>query len=64
MEARGWLRAKKEAENEATRQKDALTSLAKEYADVLGGFEYAEQERRKTEAERDKLPEVNPEEET
>lgn len=63
MDARGWLRARKAAEDEATRQKDALVILALEYADVLGGYELAEQEKRKTEAERDKLPAVNPEEE-
>lgn len=63
IEARGWLRARKEAEAEADRQKDALVTLAREYADVLGGYESAKQEKQKTEAERDKLPKVNPEEE-
>lgn len=64
IDVRGWLRAKNEAEAEACRQKDALAALAREFADVLGGYELAKQEKQKTEAERDKLPTVNPEEET
>lgn len=63
IDARGWLRAKKDAENEAAQQKRSLETMTLEYSVVLSGYEFAEQERRKTEAERDKLPEVNPEEE-
>ena len=60
MEARGWLRAKKTAEDEVDRQKDVLDRLSLDYAKVLGGFAFAEQERQKTEMERDTLPKIDP----
>ena len=63
VDARSWLRARKTAESDTVRQKDALKALAREYADVLGGYKFAEQERQKTETERDKLPEAKPQEE-
>ena len=63
VEARSWYRARKTAESDTVRQNDALKTLAHEYSDVLGGYEFAEKERQKTETERDKLPEVKPQEE-
>ena len=64
IDARGWIRAKKDAEAEVARQKGVLMTLSQEFADVLGGYEFTAQEKQQAEAERDKLPKVNPEEET
>ena len=63
MEARSWLKARKNAQDDAEIQKDELRSLAREYANVLAGLSFAEQQKNNTEVERDKLPEVKPEEE-
>lgn len=63
VEARGWLRTIKKAEDEATSRNSELIDLAQDYAKVLGGLAFAEQEKRMTETELDKLPETKPEEE-
>ncbi len=63
VEARGWLRAKTDAESKATTHKGELTTLAREYAKVLAGLAFAETERQRVETERNKLPEIKSEEE-
>ena len=64
IEARGWLSSKKNAEDRAAQLKGSLESLSHDYTKVLGGYEFAQQELKHVEEERDKLPEVKPEEET
>ncbi len=51
IEARNWLTAKSAAEIEKARQQELLTTLASDYVDVLGGYEFANQEKRKMEAD-------------
>lgn len=63
IEARRWLTAKKEAENNKTELQKQLTHLHSEYMSVLSGYAFAKQERLATEAERNKLPEIDPQEE-
>ena len=63
IEARGWLAAKKAAEVDVSRQKNEFKALGREFTDVLGGFAFAEQERKDKDSERNKLPEVKPQEE-
>ncbi|MBR1513674.1 MAG: AAA family ATPase [Bacteroidales bacterium] len=63
VEARGWLRAKTAAESKVTTHKGELTTLAREFAQVLAGLAFAEKERQTVETERNKLPEIKPEEE-
>ena len=50
IEARNWLMAKNNAENEKVKHQELLTTLARDYVNVLGGYEFADQEKRKTEA--------------
>lgn len=63
IEARRWLTAKKEAENNKTELQKQLTHLHSEYMSVLSGYAFAKQERLATEAEHNKLPEIDPQEE-
>ena len=51
IDARNWLTAKKGAESNKAQQQKALAALEAEFADVLGGLAYAEQELQKMEAE-------------
>ena len=51
IEARNWLMAKNNAENEKVKQQELLTTLASDFVNVLGGYEFADQEKRKTEAD-------------
>ena len=55
IEARNWLTAKNNAESEKVKQQELLTTLASDYGDVLGGYAFAEQEKRKTEADIQKI---------
>ena len=50
IEARNWLMAKNAAEVEKSRQHGILATLADDYVAVLGGYEFAEQEKNKTKA--------------
>lgn len=52
IDARNWLKAKKEAEKNKTKQQEILSSLKSEYISVLGGFAFAEKEKENTEAEK------------
>lgn len=63
IEARSWLSTKKRAEDRATQLKGTLKALSHDFVIVLSGYEHAEQEWKQAETERDKLPEVKPEEE-
>lgn len=51
IDARNWLTAKKGAESSKVQQQKALTALESGYADVLGGYAFAEQEKQQTEAD-------------
>ena len=51
IEARNWLTAKNTAESEKVRLQGILATLSSDYVDVLGGYEFAEQEKRKTESD-------------
>ena len=51
IDARNWLKTKKEADNSKTAQQKALTALESEYVCVLNGYAFAEQEKQQTEAE-------------
>ena len=62
IEARNWMMAKQRAESNRSKQQEALSTLKSEYIGVLDGLAFAEQEKQNVEAERNKLPEVNPEE--
>ena len=50
IEARNWLATKSAAEDEKVRQQGILATLADDYVAVLGGYEFAEQEKQKTDA--------------
>ena len=63
IDARNWLKAKKEAERNKVSHQSTLSSLKSEYVRVLGGYAFAEQEKQNLEAELSKIPEVKPEEE-
>ena len=49
IEARNWLAAKKSAENNKEQQQKNLSALASDYTAVLGGYAYAEQEKKQAE---------------
>ncbi len=51
IDARNWLKTKKEADSSKTAQQKALTALESDYVGVLGGYAYAEQEKQQTEAD-------------
>lgn len=51
IEARSWLTAKSAAEGERSRQQGILATLADDYVAVLGGYEFAEQEKWKTDGD-------------
>ncbi len=51
IDARNWLKTKKEADNSKTAQQKALTALKSEYVSVLNGYAFAEQEKQQTEAD-------------
>nr|MCR5314979.1 hypothetical protein [Bacteroidaceae bacterium] len=51
IDARNWLKTKKEADSSKTAQQKALTALESEYVCVLNGYAYAEQEKQQTEAD-------------
>ena len=63
IDARNWLKAKKEAESNKESHQTTLSSLKSEYVRVLGGYAFAVQEKQNLEAELSKIPEVKPEEE-
>ena len=64
IEARNWMTAKKEAESNMAKQKEALTRLREAYLQVLEGLAAEEQEKQAKEKELKALPEANPEEES
>ena len=51
IDARNWLTAKKGAENSKVQQQKALSALELDYADVLNGYAFAEQEKQQKEAD-------------
>ena len=51
IDARNWLKTKKEADNSKTAQQKALTALKSEYVSILNGYAFAEQEKQQTEAD-------------
>ena len=51
IDARNWLKTKKEADNSKTAQQKALTALESEFVSVLNGYAFAEQEKQQTEAD-------------
>ena len=63
IDARNWLKTKKDAESNKASLQDTLASLKSEYVRILGGYTFAEQEKQKIEEELSKIPEVKPEEE-
>ena len=63
IDARNWLKTKKDAESNKASLQDTLASLKSGYVQVLGGYTFAEQEKQKIEEELSKIPEVKPEEE-
>ena len=63
IEARNWLKAKKDAESNKVSLQTTLASLKSDYVRVLGGYGFAERETQNIEAELSKIPEVKPEEE-
>ena len=63
IDARNWLKNKREAESNKVSHQTTLSSLKSEYVRVVGGYAFAEQEKQKIEAELRKIPEVKSEEE-
>lgn len=63
IEVRNWLTTKNSSEGDRTAYQQKIKALETDFINVLNGFVFAEQERKKKEAERDKLPEVKPQEE-
>ena len=51
IDARSWLKTKKEADNSKTAQQKVLAALESEYVSVLNGYAFAEQEKQQTEAD-------------
>lgn len=51
IDARNWLKTKKEADNSKTAQQKVLAVLESEYVSVLNGYAFAEQEKQQTEAD-------------
>ena len=51
IDARSWLKTKKEADNSKTTQQKVLAALESEYVGVLNGYAFAEQEKQQTEAD-------------
>lgn len=63
IEARNWLKAKKDAESNKVSLQTTLASLKSDYVQIIGGYAFAEQEKQNIEAELSMIPEVKPEEE-
>lgn len=63
IEVRNWLTTKNSSEGDRTAYQQKIKALETDFISLLNGFVFAEQERKKKEAERDKLPEVKPQEE-
>ena len=55
IEARNWMAKKKEAEDSKIKQQGTLSSLESDYASVLGGYAFAEQEKQQAEDEMEEL---------
>ena len=51
IDARSWLKTKKEADNSKTAQQKVLAALESEYVSVLNGYAFAEQGKQQTEAD-------------
>jgi len=51
IDARNWLKTKKEAYNSKTAQQKVLAALESEYVSILNGYAFAEQEKQQTEAD-------------
>ena len=51
IDARSWLRTKREAESSRIQMEKALSALAADYTAVLGGYAFALQEQQRTEAD-------------
>ena len=51
IDARNWMKTKRDAENSKTRLQRTLSALESEYVNVLNGYEFAEQEKQQTEAD-------------
>ena len=51
IDARIWLKTKKEADNSKTAQQKVLAALESEYVSMLNGYAFAEQEKQQTQAD-------------
>ncbi len=51
IDARHWLKTKKEADHSKAAQQKALAALESDYVSVLNGYAFAEQEKQQTEAD-------------
>ena len=51
IDARSWLRTKKDAESRKMQQQKTLLALESDYVSVLSGYAFAEQEKQQTEAD-------------
>ena len=55
IDARNWLTTKKSAESSKEQQQNVLSALESDYVSVLGGYAFAEHEKKQTEEEIKKL---------
>ena len=58
IDARNWLTIKNNADNSKTTQQHELIALESDYIDLLGGFVYAEQKKKKTEVDKNDIKSI------